>query len=101
MLPLPWKELMEEEMFHEACTNATISRGSDGQHHATLRGASVRPEHPYDFEIPLARAEYLHDKSHKETMTGPCTVPKCKMSLSSVISVPTRRTRTGTGKHSV
>ena len=91
---------MKEEMSHEAFTNATIKRKSDGQLYATLRGASTRPGHPYDFDVPLLRAEYLHDKSHKETMTGPCTVPKCKMSLSSVISVPTRRSRKGTRKHS-
>jgi hypothetical protein len=87
-------------MFHEACTNATIKRKSDGHHYATLRGAGTRSEHPYDFDVRLERAVYLHDKTHKETRTGPCTVPKCKMSFSSVISVPTRRTRRGTRKHS-
>jgi hypothetical protein len=87
-------------MFHEACINASIRRKSDGQHYATLQGAGTRPDHPYDFDVRLERAEYLHDKSHKETRTGPCTVPTCKLSYSSVISVPTRRTRTGGRKHS-
>jgi len=65
-----------------------------------FRGPGTRPGHPYRFDVLLERAEYLHDKSHKETRIGPCTVPECKLSFSSVISVPTRQTRRGMRKHS-
>ena len=72
--------LTTSETVYKACTQATIERNSDdGKEFATLRGLRIRPERQYNVDVELEWLLHVHDKSHKETVPGPCAVPDCTL----------------------